>query len=119
MTDTTAPVQTSEERLAEFIAKGIKDSPIEAKIIKRIYKALAKAGNPIVSVWDGEDDNAVSSLQEVYTQVFNLDEAHLYTQSGAYVFVVMGQDWDTVADYNVSLEDTLKPVNDWIMEKMD
>ena len=105
--------------LTEFIAKQIASSPIEAKIIKRIYEALKAAGNPIVSVWDGEDDNEVSTLEEVYTQVFNLDSAHLYAQRGGYVYVVMGQEWTIISDYTLSLERALEPVNAWVQKNMD
>lgn len=104
------------EDLKEFIARQIEQNPIEAKIVKKVFKAMAKAGNPVVSVWDGEEDHPATTLEEVNTYVFNLDQAHLYTKSGAWVFLVLGNEWDTISDYNVSLEEALQPVNDWVVK---
>ncbi len=104
----------AKERFQRFIQDGVDRNHVEAEIIKRLYEALEAVDNPIIMVFDGEEDNDVSTLWEVYEQVFNLDEAYLYTESGAGIFVVMGEEWDTIADYNVSLEEAIKPVNDWV-----
>lgn len=104
----------AKERFQRFIQDGVDRHHVEAEIIKRLYEALEAVDNPIISVFDGDEDNDVSTLWEVYEQVFNLDEAWLYTESGAFVFVVMGEEWDTIADYNISLEEAIKPVNDWV-----
>ena len=106
----------TDAQLDEFIDRAIKNSPIENKILKCIVAALEAAGDPVVSVWDGEEDNAVNGLREIQVQVFNLDVCHLYTKSGGWVFLVNGNEWDMLSDYTVSLEEVLKPVNDWIME---
>jgi hypothetical protein len=108
----------AQTQLDAFIDRAIKQSPIEARIIRKIVKALKEAGNPVVSVWDGEEDNPVKTKRDIMVQVFNLDQAHLYTKEGGYVFVVMGNEWDTLSDYSMSLEDALKPVNDYIMKYM-
>ena len=100
--------------LSPFIQNAVDNNFIEAEIVKRLFKALAAAGNPVVNVWDGEEDNPVTTLEEVYEVVFNLDQSHLFTESGAWVFLVSGNDWDMISDYNVSLEDAIKPVNDWV-----
>jgi hypothetical protein len=99
-----------------FVAKAIKDSPIEAKIVRKVCKALKDSGNPVVSVFDGDDTTPVESTQDVLALVFNLDEAWLTTKTGAQVFLTMGQDWDTVCDYSLSLEAALEPIIDWIIE---
>lgn len=101
----------------EFIANAIENSPVEASIVRRIYKALEKAGTPVISVFDGEEYTNVSSIEEVLQIVFNLDESYLHTE-GSWVRLIMGQDWDTICDYGTSLEDALKPVNSWIQSKM-
>lgn len=100
--------------LDKFIAEQIEARPIEAKIVKKIVKALEKAGTPVVAVWDGEERTPVSGLEEVNRQVFNLDEAYLYVGTGAWVRLVMGEEYYMLNDYNVSLEDALAPVNDFI-----
>ena len=100
--------------LKTFIDKAIEQNPIEAKIVRKIVRALKASGNPIVSVWDGEQDNPVKTERDILEQVFNLDMAHLYTESGAWVLVVMGNEWDVISDYNLSLEAALKPVSDYI-----
>jgi hypothetical protein len=101
-------------RFQRYIQDAVDRHHVEAEIIKRLYEALEAADNPIIMVDDSEEENDVSTLWEVYEQVFNLDEAYLYTESGAYVFVVMGEEWETIADYNISLEVAIKPVNDWV-----
>lgn len=119
MSLTPEQIEANKVRLDAFIDGQIKHLPIENKILKKIVKALAKAGNPVVSVWDGEEDNKVSGLREIQVQVFNLDSCHLYTESDGWVFLVLGNGWDTLSDYTVSLEDTLKETMDWISKNMD
>ena len=60
---------TTEEakaRFAKFIDDGIAAHPVEARIIRKVYKALAKAGTPIVSTWDREESVPVSNIREVF-----------------------------------------------------
>ena len=97
-----------------YIANAIKNSPIEARIVRKIVKALKDAGNPVVAVDDREEVNPVKSLQDVLDQVFNLDEAFLITKDGGWVRLTMGEGWDTICDYTLDLEAALQPVNDYI-----
>lgn len=108
----------NEARLKAFTDANIEDHPVEASIVRRIIRSLKEAGNPVVSVWDGEESEKVTTEAEIMALVFNLDQCHLYTETGAFVFLVLGEGWDTIADYNVSLEDALKPVNDWVDKNM-
>ena len=101
--------------LSPFIQNAVDRNFIEAEIVKRLFNVLAKADNPVTSVWDGEEETEVSTLEEVYEVVFNLDQSHLYTKSGSWIFLVSGNDWDMISDYGVSLEEAIKPVNDWAM----
>lgn len=97
-----------------FIAEQIAARPIERKIIERIVRALDLAGTPVVSVFDGEERTPAPTAWDVLDQVFNLDEAYLYTSDGGYVFVVMGQEWDTLTDFTLNHEDALASVMAWI-----
>lgn len=108
---------TSERYAIPFTTEQIAKRPIEADILSRIVNALKRAGNPVVSLWDGEESSPVASTGDVVHLAYNLDEFHLYTKSGAWVYFIMGQDYDGIADYSMSLDEALKPVNDWIQTK--
>lgn len=118
MTNTLTETE-AKARLDAFIDRQIEARPVEKQILTKLWKALDKAGNPIVSVsgWHNEDDEKVSSLREFFVQAFNLDEMVAHCKAGNGVALVMGQDYDMIADYSVSLEDALKPVNDWLESK--
>lgn len=113
------PITVAEQktRLDLFIDTQIKANPIEAKIARRVFRTLKAAGNPVTSVWDGVEENPVKSEREMLVQVFNLDSATLYTQSGSFVYLVLGNEWDMISDYGVSLEDTLNPVVEWTIDQ--
>jgi len=100
-----------------FIANSIKSHPAEATIVRKVFKALKEAGTPITSVWDGEENTKVGSLQEVLELVFNLDEAFLRTSDGSWVRIILGNEWDALCDYTVDLEDALASVNAYIATK--
>lgn len=102
-----------------FTADQIAKRPTEVTILSRIVNALKNAGDPVVKVWDGEEESPVLTTGDVMHLAFNLDELHLYTKSGAFVFLVMGQDYDMLTDYSVSLEEALTPVNNWIDKHMN
>jgi len=102
--------------LKAFIAEAIKNNPVEAQIVRKVIKALTDAGTPVVQVFDGEETEKVKTTQDILDIVFNLDEAWLETESG-WVRLTMGNEWDTICDYTLNLEEALKPVNDWIATK--
>lgn len=99
-----------------FINREIAARPIEADIVRRVIAALAEAGTPVVNVWDGVESTPVVTERDIMEQVFNLDEAYLYTTSGAWVRLVMGNEWDLIADYLISLEEALDPVQKYIAQ---
>lgn len=99
---------------AEFAAEQITARPTEAKIVRKIVRALKAAGDPIVSVWDGEEQVEVSTEADIMAQAFNLDSLGLYTKSDAWVGLQMGEGIDIMHDYSERLEEALKPVTDWI-----
>lgn len=103
--------------LSEFAQKSVAALPAEATTVRKVYKALKDAGNPVVRVWDGEESIPVSTRDECLEAVFAVDQAWLYTASDQMAFIVLGNGWDALTDYSVSLEDVLSPVNDYLMTK--
>jgi hypothetical protein len=89
----------------------------EAKVVRRVARALAAAGTPVVSIWDGEQETPALTESAVIEQAANLDHFHLYTASGSWVFIVNGNEWAAISDYAVRLEAALAPVNKWIASK--
>lgn len=105
--------------LDNFIANQIARRPIEAAIVKRLVKAFAEAGKPIVKVGDGETLYRVEGLDEINREVFNLDEAWLITEDESWVFLTMGEQQDLICDYSINLEDIIAPVQSWIERTYD
>lgn len=102
--------------IAQQIAQQIKRRPIEARIVRKVVRALKAAGTPVVKTWDGFEWVEVRTEREVLETVFNLDEVRLYTADDGWVYLVMGQDWDTLCDWTMDLDEALMPVNDYIMK---
>ena len=108
---------TTEEakaRFAKFIDDGIAARPVEARLIRKIRKALEAAGTPVVKVWDSEEWVEVTTLRDLYEQAFNLDELYLYTESGSWVRLIMGEGYDLICDHTIDLDDALAPVFKYI-----
>lgn len=101
--------------LDELIARYRKST--EAKIVRRVVRALAAAGTPVVAVWDGEEETPALAETRVVELAADLDQLHLYTASGSWVFIVNGNDWDALSDYTTDLEPALGPVCDWAATK--
>lgn len=102
--------------LDDFIKESKAHHYIELKILNKIIKALNEADDPIVTVYDTDEYTAVTpgNKAEIQRLVFNLDLCYLITRSGGYVFFVLGNEWDCVSDYTLSLEPVLAPINDFI-----
>lgn len=100
--------------LRNFIRAQIKAMPIEARILNKIIREFKGSGNPIVKIYDGEETYYVSKTEEIFDIVFNLDECHLYTKSGDWIFFVLGNKEDCICDYTISIEQDLAPVNEYI-----
>lgn len=88
--------------------------PIEAKIVRKVIRALKAAGTPVVAVFDGEEKTPVRTEREAMAVVFNLDMAWLMTERGSWVVIVIGNRWDAISDYTLDLEAALAEVNTWI-----
>jgi len=103
--------------LSEFAKSSVAALPAEATTVRKVWKALKDAGNPVVRVWDGEESIPVTTRDECLEAVFGVDQAWLYTATDQMVFIVLGNEWDALSDYSVSLEDTLAPVNEYLQGK--
>lgn len=103
----------------KFIDEAMAARPVERKMLKRIRTALKAAGDPIIEAYDGEETTPVTTLRSLYETAFNLDEVYLFTKSGSWVRITMGEGWDALCDYTLDIEDALKPVNDWIEKNAD
>lgn len=99
---------------AEYVAEQIAARPVEATIIRMIVRSLKEAGNPVIAVDDSEEVTPVSTEKEILELAFNLDGLYLETLSGAWVRLEMGEGYDMVSNWLVSLDDAMAPVNKWI-----
>lgn len=107
-------MSSTPNNLTLYINRAIASNPIEAAMLARLYKAAEDAGDPIVSVDDGGENVEVTTIREVYDNVFNLDESRLYTERGRMVYIVMGNEpYELFCDYSSSLEDIINPISEW------
>lgn len=88
--------------------------PIEAKIVRRVIRALKKAGTPVVAIWDSEEMAYADGERKLMDLIFDLDEAWLMAKGGGWVRITIGNDWDALTDYTLNLEAALAEVNAWI-----
>lgn len=102
--------------LRTYLDEQIAARPIEATLVRKVYKALKKAGTPVVKGYDREEWVKLESQQDVLDFAFNLDEFFLYTEDGAMVWIIMGQGAEGLTDYSVSLEEAFEAygLTDWI-----
>ncbi|QDP44111.1 hypothetical protein SEA_MCGALLEON_60 [Microbacterium phage McGalleon] len=118
LTDTTQPeeaiMSTSTFDFQQFIDEAIKSAPVEAKLTRKVYRALRAAGNPVVKVWDTVESTPVKNEREMLEQVFNLDIAYLVTENESWVMLVRGNEWDLISDYTTDAEPDLQSVFDYI-----
>lgn len=107
--------------MSNYIAEQITARPVEATLVRKVYKSLKKAGTPIVKVYDGESWEKVESEKDLLDIAFNLDEWRAYTADESWVFVVMGQGAEGLTDYSVDLEDAFDAYGlfEWIDKNMD
>lgn len=98
----------------QFIDEAIKAAPVEAKITRKVVRALATAGNPVTSVWDGAETTHTRTERDIMEQVFNLDHCWLQTENDDWVLLVRGNEWDMISDYTVACEPDLQSVFEYI-----
>lgn len=90
--------------------------PTEAKIVRRVIRALKKAGTPVVAVWDAEEMSYATLERDLTELVFNLDEAWLMAEGCGWVRITLGNEWDAITDYTLDLESALAEVEAWIAD---
>lgn len=84
----------------------------ERKVVFALLTHLLGKGFRLVSVYDGDDQQAVSTVQAAMELIFNLDESHVWFQKEGfnkhYVFFVMGNAEDAsevISDWNYTVAD--------------
>lgn len=85
---------------------------VAVKASRKIIRAFKKAGNPIVKVWDG-DDYITGKERDLLEAVHSVDTSYLYTESGAHVLIVAGNESeaDCVCDWSTSIDGIMRTVN--------
>lgn len=103
----------SRKTAAEYTAESMAACPEEAKVIRKVIRALKAADNPVVQAWDGAAYLNVTTEAEIFEAVFSVDNSAIITKNGGGVDFVLGNGWDVISDYSTSLESVLEPVLDW------
>lgn len=94
---------------------------VEHKIVKKTIKTLLAAGY-LLSVNDGEGVTGLTIDEAtLYSHLFDLDDAYLEVfrrdapsvRLGWVRFVFGNDGFDVISDYTTSLEEILKPVNEY------
>lgn len=82
------------------------------KASRKIIRALKLAGDPVVKVYDGEE-NVKGKERDLLEAVHSVDDSTLYTQSGAFIRIIGGNEseCDCVADWSMSIDETMKTVH--------
>jgi len=94
---------------------------VEKRIVRKLVRDLLAAGYELAVTYDGAEFNPWSQdFKTVTSNLFACDEEWLLTRKhGAspersFVCLVYGNDgWDVIADYGLSLEPVLAPINAW------
>lgn len=98
---------------SDWAQRQIASRPVEATIVRKIYRATREAGHPITYVNWGEGDHPVSNVTGLLEYAFNVDTIVLNTDSGSWVLLVMGEGYDLIADYTTDLDTAVDPIIDW------
>lgn len=75
------------------------------KASRKIIRSAKRHGNPVVSVWDGED-TIKGNERALLEAVHSVDFSRLQFQSGAWVAVICGEETEAecIPDYTLSVE---------------
>lgn len=108
-------IETDEEIINRHAPAVRRRARTELLIVHRVIQTLKAAGHKL-TVDNGEDATVTDDEQTIVSKLFACDEGHIITDGGmSFVFFVFGNDGpDVINDYGVSLEEVLKPVNDWV-----
>lgn len=102
----------------EWTTAQVAARPVEARIVRKVVRAMKAAGTPWAICWDGESKYGVRTEADMLDAVFSVDEPYLFTETGSWIRFAMGEGWEIIADHSVDLEDTLAPVFAYIDEHM-
>jgi len=82
--------------------------PKERALIRRVVRSLRKRGYRVAEVDDHEERTRVNGEEDVLTLAYNLDMLYLMVEKdgedAGYVWLIMGQYPDTIADYTMNLD---------------
>jgi hypothetical protein len=88
----------------------------EERIARKVYQACEAAGTPVVTIYDGGDYVDVTTEDEAVEAGFAVDIFRMVTTTNAAVLIVNGNEWDALSDYNVSLDEPMETVMEWIRQ---
>jgi hypothetical protein len=93
---------------------------LEKRIARKVVRALLEAGYELTINNGGEGDEIpwTRNFSEVLAAMFATDSEHLITRAAtgqkSFVYFVYGNGgWDVIADYGLTLEPTLIPINEY------
>jgi hypothetical protein len=93
---------------------------LEKRIVRRLVRDLVAAGYEI-TVDNGGDEYEIPfsrSTTQITAALFATDDENLIVRKDGktrFVHLVYGNDgYDVIADYNVSLEPVMEPIQQWI-----
>ncbi len=87
-------------------------SRIERRVVANLIAHLEKAGFALATVFDGDEENKVTTMKEAMELVFNLDDCWINfarTPKSSYrgVRIVLGNDgYDCISDWKYSTADS-------------
>jgi hypothetical protein len=116
-----------------FVERMITRKVAEALMARRPFETITvcseRGYDPDAKRFANDDANTTSKMIEgIVEEADQFDECHIFvggdheTGYGPYVYLIYGNGnggWDLISDYSVSLEETLKPVLDWIEKEGD
>lgn len=104
------------KRLESYDPSVRQRASVEMTIVRFLLSHLIANGKTL-SVWDGGGRSVKNStdVEALMDAIFAVDESTIITPDGSeIVIIILGNDgWDVVADYSSSLEELMKPVNEF------
>lgn len=100
---------------------------VELAIVRKLVTDVIAAGHSI-TVYDGEDRPVKRSkdVDLIMDHAFSVDECWLNIRAlrdsgvlGTVLLVYGNSGWDVISDYHISLENLLKPVNEYAEQLSD
>ena len=89
------------------------------KIVVELLNELDMNGFKLVSIYDGEEEHKVSSIDDVLELMGNLDESFLFIQRHGrkqWILIIPSNGLDCISDYTYTL--VLDEIIDRVLEKV-